>query len=108
MEGIKLDHAEVNLFIVADDHMRRFNARYRKLNVPTDVLSFASSGDILVSLGRLKSQAQAHGHGLEREGAFLFAHGLLHLAGYDHATELQERVMLDVQSRILDRAGYSR
>ena len=59
-------------------------------------------GDIFINVDALKRQAEAYGHSEEREFGFLFTHGLLHLCGYDHMSEEQEREMFALQEQIID------
>jgi len=65
-------------------------------------------GDIVISAATAKRQAEEYGHSLERELAFLFVHGFLHLIGYDHQDEAAEAAMTEKQERVLGRAGLSR
>ena len=104
-----VSRAEVGVIITSDAAVRDLNRRYRGDDVPTDVLSFALSenaeefvlppdeskrlGDIVISLPAARRQAKQAGHPLERELALLLVHGLLHLLGYDHATDDDARVM---------------
>ena len=107
----------VSLVIVDDDQIRTINRSYRKIDKPTDVISFALKdqeddyemmegerelGDIFINVDALKRQAEAYGHSEEREFGFLFTHGLLHLCGYDHMSEEQEREMFALQEQIID------
>ena len=107
----------VSLVIVDDEQIRTINRSYRKIDKPTDVISFALKdqeddyemmegerelGDIFINVDALKRQAEAYGHSEEREFGFLFPHGLLHLCGYDHMSEEQEREMFALQEQIID------
>ena len=107
----------VSLVIVDDEQIRTINRSYRKIDKPTDVISFALKdqeddyemmkgerelGDIFINVDALKRQAEAYGHSEEREFGFLFTHGLLHLCGYDHMSEEQEREMFALQEQIID------
>ena len=65
-------------------------------------------GDIVVSIDKVEEQAEKYGHSKERELAFLIAHSVLHLCGYDHMEEQERNVMEDKQREILDWKGYSR
>lgn len=65
-------------------------------------------GDIIISVPRAIAQAEDYGHSVEREIGFLFVHGFLHLIGYDHETEEDERVMFAKQEQILQKAGITR
>ncbi|THF72782.1 rRNA maturation RNase YbeY [Cohnella fermenti] len=65
-------------------------------------------GDIVISVPRMYEQAEEYGHSPERELGFLFVHGFLHLMGYDHMTEEEEKAMIAKQEAVLSRAGLSR
>ncbi len=113
--------AEVSVIFVSDESIRALNREYRGIDEPTDVLSFPQLegeelldienvlilGDIVVNMERAVSQAEAYGHSLERELAFLLVHGLLHLLGYDHDAEF-EGEMRDKQEAILQELGIQR
>lgn len=110
---------EVSLLLVDDEKMAELNRRYRGVDGPTDVLSFPMLegeeipgageefllGDIVISAPRALDQAETYGHSLERELAFLTAHGMLHLLGYDHQTSEDEAEMRQRQREILARVG---
>ena len=109
-EGIK-NKTEVSITFADDAEIQKLNAEYRNLDRPTDVLSFPIEddvdaadngqvlmlGDIVISLERAAAQAEEFGHGLKREVAFLCAHSMLHLLGYDH--ELGEEQDADMRRR---------
>ena len=65
-------------------------------------------GDIAISVERAKEQAEEYGHSLEREIAFLMAHSLLHLMGYDHMEEYEREQMEQKQEQILQKLGITR
>jgi len=65
-------------------------------------------GDIVISVPRAVEQADRYGHSVERELGFLFVHGFLHLLGYDHETEAEEKAMFARQEAVLAKAGLSR
>lgn len=65
-------------------------------------------GDIVISVPRMHAQAEEYGHSAERELGFLFVHGFLHLLGYDHENEEQEREMFAKQEEVLSKAGLTR
>lgn len=120
------DDAEATLVFVDDNEIRELNYQYREKNCPTDVLSFAILeendeepdfedpigemllGDIVISLERAVVQAEEYGHSFERELAFLTVHGILHLLGYDHETEEEEKLMFARQEEILAHLGITR
>ncbi len=98
---------EVSLLLTNDETIRELNNQYRSKDKPTDVLSFPMEdklmlGDIVISIDTAKKQAEEREIALEREVAFLFIHGLLHLLGYDHETSLDdEKEMFELQENIL-------
>jgi len=108
---------EVNL--VSDEEIQAINKAYRGKDAPTDVISFAFLdsietevaikgdvprllGEIMISYETAERQATKYGHSMQREMKFLFAHGILHLLGYNHETIDQEKVMFALQDQILD------
>lgn len=105
---------ELSLVITGDEQIRALNRTYRGIDAPTDVLSFATDegffvepdaplylGDILISYPRATEQATEYGHSTQAEVDLLVIHGVLHLLGYDHATEEEERQMWELQERAL-------
>ncbi len=121
----ELAPAEVSITIVDGDTIQELNRTYRQLDRVTDVLSFAllesvdeslieadddvqAMGDIVVCWPRLCEQAEEYGHSIERELAFLTAHGFYHLLGYDHQTEETERTMITLQETVLSTLGFVR
>ncbi|MGO4788102.1 rRNA maturation RNase YbeY [Paenibacillus sp. 2KB_20] len=125
---------EVDLTFVDDEQIHELNREYRGIDRPTDVLSFAMNeitndeleiiyeieegedlesvpdvlGDIIISVPRAKLQSEEYGHSLERELAFLFVHGFLHLLGYDHQDEASEAEMMGKQEAVLAEVGLTR
>ena len=114
--------AEVVVLLTDDAKLRELNARFRGLDKPTDVLSFegttaeASSpacaihhvGDIAISVERARRQAEEYGHTLEREVAYLLMHGTLHLLGFDHEDDREQRRMREAEERALASIGLTR
>jgi len=121
----------VSVLLVENDEIRRINAEYRKKDSVTDVLSFPMLdmedgkfitepnemdmdqgrlflGDIVISVPRAIEQAEAYGHSVERELAFLAVHGVLHLLGYDHNMADREQKMKQRQEDILLSIGLPR
>lgn len=104
-----------------NDYIHELNKNYRKIDMPTDVLSFAIEdneneelleqmkkmssvreiGDIIISYDKASEQAIEYGHSLNREMCFLFTHGVLHLLGYDHINKTDEDIMFSLQKKIL-------
>lgn len=111
----KAGNYEVSLSLVSDDEIHKLNKEYRKIDRPTDVLTFAyreadfnpndpiiDLGSILISPSIAKKQAKEYKHPYERELAFLFIHGLLHIFGYDHMKEEDAKIMYPLQNQILN------
>ncbi len=65
-------------------------------------------GDIVISIDKVEEQAEKYGHSQTRELAFLVAHSMLHLCGYDHMEEDEREIMERKQEEILRRGGYTR
>lgn len=107
----------VEVDLISSKRIRTINKESRCIDKPTDVISFALLdgvdiktidknvpcllGEIFISTNRVTSQAKKYNHSEQREICFLFIHGLLHLLGYDHMTKEDEKVMFDLQKRIL-------
>ena len=127
--------AEVNLLLTDDEEIRIMNREHRQIDRATDVLSFPMLdyetpgdlsgieeqgdafnpesgelmlGDIVISKERVIAQAEEYGHSVRREYAFLIAHNMLHLLGYDHMEEEERRLMEDRQRGIMDKAEIPR
>ncbi|MCX7592954.1 MAG: rRNA maturation RNase YbeY [Fischerella sp.] len=116
---------EIGLRLTNDSEIQALNAQYRHQNKPTDVLSFAALevdfpqptdmpaslplylGDIVISVDTARRQAQQQGHTLSTELAWLAAHGLLHLLGWDHPDENSLERMLKQQVILLKEIGIA-
>jgi probable rRNA maturation factor len=114
-----IDAYELSLRLTTDAEIHQLNAHYRKVDRPTDVLSFSAMesgitlptsllaeepfplGDIIISLDTAAAQAQQRNHTLTQELAWLATHGLLHLLGWDHPDEAQLQKMLQQQVNLL-------
>ena len=110
----------VNLVITDNEEIKRVNTEFRSIGAPTDVLSFPMIpfetpadysviegddsyfdldteelilGDVMISVDKVYAQAEEYGHSLLREYAFLIAHSMLHLFGYDHMEEVERKEM---------------
>lgn len=116
------DDVEVSCVLVDDERIHEINREYRHIDRSTDVISFAMEdndqfyvegmprtlGDIFISVDHAKKQAEEYGHSLRREMCFLFTHGILHLLGYDHMTDEQEKEMFGLQDEILGALNIER
>ena len=103
---------EVNVSLVDDDYMTELHIKWMDEPGTTDVLSFpmdmpetpgeaVTLGDIVISPVVAADQAKAHGHSIEHEIFILAVHGLLHIIGYDHADKAEEKIMFDLQEKIV-------
>ncbi|MGE5376978.1 MAG: rRNA maturation RNase YbeY [Bacteroidota bacterium] len=108
--------AELSIVLTDNAHLQELNLNYLGIDAPTDVLSFPASetdpesgsryiGDILISVPRAQSQADAAGHPLESEVQLLVVHGTLHLLGHDHAEPKEKSRMWKAQAEVLDSLG---
>ena len=127
--------AQIDLVLTTDEEIRRVNREFRKIDRATDVLSFPAVdfpapadygfleergdcfdpdtgelllGDMMLSVPRMKAQARAYGHGERREYAFLIAHSMLHLLGYDHMLPEEAAVMERKQEAVLQSLRITR
>lgn len=100
-------NAELSIVLTNDADIREINLNYRGIDKATDVLSFPMEeelllGDIVISTETVEREAAEREITQEREVAFLFIHGFLHLLGYDHETSLEdEKEMFDLQEKLL-------
>lgn len=126
---------EVNVVLTDNTEIHQINKEYRQIDRATDVLSFPMVeyeypsdfdqveemedcfhpetgelllGDIMISVEKVKEQAEAYGHSLERELGFLIAHSMLHLFGYDHMEDEERVIMESRQTDILNTIGLTR
>ncbi|MBR5597030.1 MAG: rRNA maturation RNase YbeY [Lachnospiraceae bacterium] len=127
---------QVNLVLTDNNGIHEINKETRNIDRPTDVLSFPNVsyekeadfetleecgfdcfdpdsgelilGDIIISVDKVVEQAAEYGHSQRREFAFLIAHSMLHLCGYDHMTEEEEKIMISKQEAILNLLGITR
>lgn len=128
--------AQVNVLVTDNEGIREYNRQFRDIDKETDVLSFPNVdfeepgvfeldesreadyfdpdsgelilGDVILSVDRIIEQAESYGHSQRREFAFLVAHSMLHLCGYDHMTEEEAAVMEQRQEAALQALGITR
>lgn len=120
MKYENVTNAYFSIIFVDNDEIKKINKEYRNNDSVTDVISFAFEdnekikskirvlGDIYICIPRMIEQAENYGHSIKRELSFLTVHGLLHLLGYDHMEKEEEKVMFDLQERILNEEGITR
>ena len=115
LRALGLSDVELSVALVDGVVIRRLNLRYRQKDRPTDVLSFEMRdaehpellGDVVISVETAARQAARRRCTVLDEATMLLAHGLLHLLGYDHRTDAQERIML-AKTRELEHAAVQR
>ena len=128
--------AVVNVLLTDNEGIRVYNREYRGMDKPTDVLSFPNIeyeepavfehaekaeadcfdpdsgelvlGDIIICLDKVREQAESYGHSQLREFAFLMAHSMLHLCGYDHMEKEEAEVMERKQKHVLEILNITR
>ncbi|HJB94801.1 MAG TPA: rRNA maturation RNase YbeY [Candidatus Mediterraneibacter intestinigallinarum] len=128
--------SEIDLLLTHDEEIHEMNREHRGIDRPTDVLSFPMLefaipgdfsgideeaedifnpesgelmlGDIVISADRVLAQADEYGHSPRREYAFLIAHSILHLCGYDHMEEDERAVMEEKQREIMEKINILR
>lgn len=105
LQALELGSAELSILLCDDKTIHVLNREHRRKDKPTDVLAFAMRegaelagghallGDVVISLQTARRQAKQHRRQLWDEVTMLLAHGLLHLIGYDHRTDAEERAM---------------
>lgn len=121
VKELNLDNCMFNIIFITNEEIHKINKEYRKVDRPTDVISFALEdnkdieykdfrllGDIYISVDRAIEQARDYNHSLKRELCFLSTHGILHLLGYDHQTKKEEEIMFTKQKELLEKYGIQR
>lgn len=110
---LSIEEAIFNVIIVNDEKIHEINREYRNVDRPTDVISFALEddktmtsevrilGDIYVSIDTARRQAYEYYNTEKEELRFLIIHGLLHLLGYDHMNESDEKEMMSLEEEVL-------
>ena len=130
-EGVAIP-CEVDVLITDDEGIHQINLEQRGVDRPTDVLSFpmfnylpgqppadgadadpatglTPLGDMVISLERARAQAEEYGHPVERELSYLAVHSVLHLLGYDHMDEGEEKAQMRAREEaILGKLGMTR
>lgn len=112
----------ITVTFTTPEQIRKINKKYRKIDKSTDVLSFPMFekqeldkkiknndflfedmlGDIIISIEKVKEQAEEYGHSFERELSYMLVHGFYHLMGYDHIKEEDKKIMRPKEEKILN------
>lgn len=115
----------VQLLLVNDADIKKYNKEYRGMNKPTDVVSLSYFdephfpggegvfeengnlvGEVIISVDTAKKQALEHGKTVLEEMQFLFVHGVLHIFGYDHEEPGERKIMFDLQDKIIGNKSW--
>lgn len=118
MEKDSLDY-EISISFVGNEEIKKLNKNYRNIDKETDVLSFSQDndlvfegpvllGDIIISAERALEQSKELGHSLYREIAYLAAHGMFHLLGYDHMDEEGKNIMRSKEKELMKKINVFR
>ncbi|MBQ5347981.1 MAG: rRNA maturation RNase YbeY [Ruminococcus sp.] len=113
--------AEISVTFTDNNEIKELNAQYRNIDSATDVLSFPMGengeydtnmetgakilGDIVISMEKAVEQSEAYGHSLQREVAYLTAHSVLHLLGYDHVQNMEKVRMREKEELVMEQLG---
>ena len=115
----------ISVTLTNPEYIRKLNKEYRDIDKETDVLSFPmfekeeikdlkdltfeeTLGDIVVSIDRVKEQANEYGHSFERELAYMIVHGFYHLMGEDHMVEEEKEQMRKKEENVLGKLNIVR
>lgn len=126
-ENIDKLNLYTNIILTNPENIKKINEKYRKIDKETDVLSFPmfekdeiqnmknngnnieeALGDIVISIERVKEQAEEYGHSFERELAYMLVHGFYHLMGYDHIDEEDKKIMREKEEGVLSLLNIQR
>lgn len=125
VEKMEKSKIYISITLTTPEHIREFNKEYRNIDKETDVLSFPIFekdeideiredfhvdvlGDIIISIDRVKEQAEEYGHSFERELAYMCVHGFYHLMGEDHIKEEDKVRMRAEEEFVLNRLNIVR
>ena len=127
-EGLVDSKLIITITFTTPEEIRKINKKYRKIDRATDVLSFPMFekqeleekiknkdflyedvlGDIIISIDKVKEQAEEYGHSFERELSYMLVHGFYHLMGYDHIEEEDKKIMRPKEEKVLNNLKITR
>ena len=120
-EGLLDSKLIITITFTTPEEIRKINKKYRKIDRATDVLSFPMFekdeldflyedvlGDIIISIDKVREQAEEYGHSFERELSYMLVHGFYHLMGYDHIEEEDKKIMRPKEEKILKELKITR
>ena len=121
-ENLENSKLYITITLTNPENIRTINKQYRNIDRATDVLSFPMFekeeldekiknkdfehqdvlGDLIISIEKVKAQAEEYGHSFERELSYMVVHGFYHLMGYDHIKEEDKKIMRPKEEKILN------
>jgi len=127
-EGLLDSKLIMTITFTTPEEIRKINKKYRKIDKATDVLSFPMFekdeldekiksgdfpyedvlGDVIISIEKVREQAEEYGHSFERELSYMLVHGFYHLRGYDHIEEEDKKIMRPKEEKILNELKITR
>ena len=127
-EGLIDSKLIMTITFTTPEEIRKINKKYRKIDSATDVLSFPMFekaeldekiknkdflyedvlGDVIISIDKVREQAEEYGHSFERELSYMLVHGFYHLMGYDHIEEEDKKIMRPKEEKILNELKITR
>ena len=127
-EGLLDSKLIMTITFTTPEEIRKINKKYRKIDKATDVLSFPMFekdeldekiksgdfpyedvlGDVIISIEKVREQANEYGHSFERELSYMLVHGFYHLMGYDHIEEEDKKIMRPKEEKILNELKITR
>lgn len=127
-EGLLDSKLIMTITFTTPEEIRKINKKYRKIDKATDVLSFPMFekdeldekirsgdfpyedvlGDVIISIEKVREQAEEYGHSFERELSYMLVHGFYHLMGYDHIKEEDKKIMRPKEEKILNELKITR
>lgn len=121
LEGFLIPNVYIGIGVVTEEEIKQINSEFRKVDAPTDVLSFpifskeelakmkadkhdkeTSIGDIVLCMDVIERHAKEYGTGFNREMLYMIVHGICHLLGYDHEVEEEKKEMRALEEKILE------
>ena len=127
-EGLLDSKLIMTITFTTPEEIRKINKKYRKIDKATDVLSFPMFekdeldekiksgdfpyedvlGDVIISIEKVREQAEEYGHSFDRELSYMLVHGFYHLMGYDHIEEEDKKIMRPKEEKILNELKITR
>lgn len=115
VDKLNISNTIFNIIFISNEEIKKINKQYRNIDSVTDVISFALEdneeknnndlrvlGDIYISYEKAISQSKEYNNTIQNEIFFLITHGILHLLGYDHMNDSDEKIMFKYQYELLD------